>query len=97
MTATIGTVSRLEEGLEPFESKSVEISLQGNASPLKMIIREGLSFSQAKICLALQNSGPLTFESISELLDLEKAEVYRAVLRLEKLGFVNVKEIPSLF
>jgi|WetSurMetagenome_2_1015567.scaffolds.fasta_scaffold141026_1 predicted transcriptional regulator len=74
---------------------TIETELLGEKEVASKIASdEGLSFSQAKIYLTLERNGPLAFESISETLDMEKTEVYRAVLRLQKRGFVHVGEVP---
>jgi predicted transcriptional regulator len=72
---------------------SVKESLE--KSELEVVSEKGLSSSQAKIYLTLTKKGPLAFESLSETLDLDKTEVYRAILRLQKLGFVYIGAVPA--
>jgi hypothetical protein len=60
----------------------------------KIAAEQSLSFYQTKIYLTLSKKGPLAFESISKTLKIDKTEVCRAILRLQKLGFVYVGEVP---
>jgi predicted transcriptional regulator len=74
---------------------TTETELLGETEATSKIASDGgLSFSQSKIYRTLEKNGPLSFESLSETLDMEKTEVYRAVLRLQKRGFVHVGEVP---
>lgn len=61
---------------------------------LKLATEQGFSLYQTKICSTLAKNGPLTFESISEMLKLEEPEVCRAILRLQKRGLVYVEDSP---
>ena len=62
-----------------------------------MRIGLGLSASEAKVYLTLAKQGPLSAEAVSNYVKIEKQDVYRAVLRLQKLGFVKVRGIPAVF
>ncbi len=86
------TMCELEDGMaEPQMAKTV---LEEKEDISKLVFERGLSSAQAKIYLTLTRKGPMAFESISERLKIERADVCRAVLRLQKLGFVYVGECP---
>ena len=59
---------------------------------LKIASEQGLSSPKRKIHLDLVKS-PLTFESISKMLEIDETEVCRAILRLHKLGLVYVGDV----
>jgi DNA-binding MarR family transcriptional regulator len=63
------------------------------ASLLEVGAEEDLTPSQAKIYVTLTSKGPLTFESISKMLKIDLSDVCRAILRLQKRGFVSVGDV----
>ena len=63
------------------------------ASFLEVGAEEYLTPSQAKIYVTLISKGPLTFESISKMLKIDLSDVCRAILRLQKRGFVSVGDV----
>jgi hypothetical protein len=56
----------------------------------RIAAEKDLSHSQAKIYMTLATKGPLTFDCISKILRIDLSEVCRAILRLQKRGFVSV-------
>jgi hypothetical protein len=88
------TICEFKEGRKEPELKLSGSILDEKEVVSKMVSEKGLSLSQAKIYLTLAKKGPLAFQSISEMLEIEKADVCRAILRLQKLGFVYVGEAP---
>lgn len=65
---------------------------------IRILTHAGLTLLQAKIYLALATNGRQTVKSLSEIAKVDRANTYREILSLQKIGLI-IKKIdrPSLF
>ncbi len=60
--------------------------------------RAGLTVLQAKMYLALVRNGKQTIKGISELASIDRANTYREILKLQKIGLVKkIIDVPSFY
>jgi sugar-specific transcriptional regulator TrmB len=65
---------------------------------IPILTRSGLTLLQAKIYLALIANGKQTVKSLSQTAKVDRANTYREILRLQKIGLVIKKvNTPSLY
>ncbi len=60
--------------------------------------RAGLTLLQAKIYLALFQNGKQTVKTLSEIASIDRANAYREILKLQKIGLIiRIIGIPNLY
>jgi len=65
---------------------------------IQILNRAGLTVLQAKIYLALVNTGKATIKAISEMASTDRSDTYRTILNLQKLGLVQkIIEAPNVY
>ena len=65
---------------------------------IHVLIHAGLTLLQAKIYLALIRNGRQTVETLSKTANIDRSNIYREILKLQKIGLVVKKvDTPSIF